>query len=189
MVYNMEPFSARIGLSEMQKILGIPGSLRSDSSSHQLLRIIAELFPADFSFEIFTGVGTLPHFDGSENPSEPVLEFRRKVSEASAVFICTPEYAFGVPGSLKNALDWTVSSAEFVNKPVALITASSHGEKAHQSLQHTLTAISADLHPSTSLLISFIRAKIKDGKIIDAETTTLVRGFVQSFIDRLKRSI
>jgi len=72
-----------------------------------------------------------------------------------------------------------------VNKPVALITASSQGEKGHESLQHILTAISATLHPSTTLLISFIRAKVKDGKIIDEETKVLVADVVNAFINQL----
>jgi chromate reductase, NAD(P)H dehydrogenase (quinone) len=180
----MEPFMARNGLFEMQKILAIPGSLRADSSSHELLRIISQLIPLDVSFEIYTGVGQLPHFDGSENPATNVQEFRKKILEADGVLICTPEYAFGVPGSLKNALDWTVSSAEFVSKPVALVTASSQGEKAHEALQNTLTAISADLHPATTLLIPFIRAKVKGGKIIDQRTADLVKNLVEAFIKR-----
>src|SRR5689334_8332151 len=106
----------------MQKILAIPGSLRAYSSSHELLRIIALLIPDKISFEIYSEVGLLPHFDGSENPADSVLRFRKKISEATGVLICTPEYAFGVPGSLKNALDWTVSSGEFLSKPVALVT-------------------------------------------------------------------
>jgi chromate reductase len=180
----VEPFFARHGLVEMQKILALPGSLRADSSSHELLRIISQLIPPGVLFEIFSGIGELPHFDGSENPPSNVQNFRKKISEADGVLICTPEYAFGVPGSLKNALDWTVSSAEFVNKPVALVTASSQGEKAHESLQHTLTAISADLHPATTLLIPFIRAKVKGGKIIDQRTAELVKNLVESFINR-----
>lgn len=171
----------------MQKILAIPGSLRADSSSHGLLKNIAQMIPADFAFEIFSGIGGLPHFDGSESPQEGVQDFRRKISEAAGILICTPEYAFGVPGSLKNALDWTVSSGEFVNKPVALVTASSQGEKGHESLQHTLTAISAELHPATTLLISFIRAKIKEGKIVDAATKDLVYSLIHAFINRLKK--
>lgn len=170
----------------MQKILAIPGSLRTDSSSYELLKIISQRIPKDFSFEIYSAVGSLPHFNGSENPPESVNHFQKKISDATGILICTPEYAFGVPGALKNALDWTVASGEFVNKPVALITASSQGEKGHESLQQTLTAISAKLHPSTTLLISFIRAKVKDGKIIDEETRILVDGVVSEFINRIK---
>ncbi|HEU5291353.1 MAG TPA: NADPH-dependent FMN reductase [Cyclobacteriaceae bacterium] len=168
-------------------ILAIPGSLRPDSSSNSLLKIIANMIPENLTFEIYSGIGTLPHFDSSETPPDSVHDFREKIGAADGVLICTPEYAFGVPGSLKNALDWTVSSGEFIDKPVALITASSQGEKGHESLQHTLTAISSKQHPSTSLLISFIRAKVKDGKIIDEETEKLVRRVVNNFSTMLTK--
>src|SRR5687768_1862826 len=112
-------------------ILAIPGSLRDNSASNQLLKEIARMIPASIAFEIYDGVGRLPHFNDAREIPESVKGFRNKVKSADAILICTPEYAFGVPGSLKNALDWTVSSGEFVNKPVSLITASSHGESGH----------------------------------------------------------
>lgn len=174
------------GLGKMQKILAIPGSLRADSSSNELLKIISQSIPKGVDFEIYSGVGSLPHFNGVEENPETVTDFQKRVSEAAGVLICTPEYAFGVPGSLKNALDWTVSSGEFMNKPVALITASSQGEKGHESLQQTLAAISAKLHPSTTLLISFIRTKVKDGKIVDEKTKGLVASVIREFINRIK---
>jgi NAD(P)H-dependent FMN reductase len=63
-----------------------------------------------------------------------VFELRNRLNNAHGVLICAPEYAFGVPGILKNLLDWTVGSGEFVNKPLAVITAATRGDKAHASL-------------------------------------------------------
>ena len=62
------------------------------------------------------------------------MHFRKSIEEADAVLICTPEYVFSLPGILKNALEWTVSTTVFSDKPTALLTASSSGEKAHESL-------------------------------------------------------
>jgi chromate reductase, NAD(P)H dehydrogenase (quinone) len=142
------------------KILAIPGSLRANSSSNQILKAILDLAPANVSIEVYNGVGTLPHFNDPTEAPDYVLEFRNKIRQADAVLICTPEYAFGIPGSLKNALDWTVSSSEFVDKPVGLITASSQGEKGHAALILVLTAISSRLIHEASVLISFVRAKL-----------------------------
>ena len=87
------------------------------------------------------------------------------------VLICSPEYAFGVPGSLKNALDWTVSSGEFVQKPLALITAATGGDKAHAALLQTFTALSAKMVENGSLLLPFIRSKMNaEGEIVNPET-------------------
>lgn len=163
------------------KVVGICGSIREQSSSHAVLDEVARLLPIELTFEPYNDLASLPAFDGREEDPLPVKKFKTILKNADGVFICTPEYAFGVPGALKNALDWTVGTGEFVHKPVALITASSHGEKGHESLQHTLRAISAELHSESTLLISFIRAKVKDGRITDLATQQAVHTLVNSF--------
>ena len=157
----------------MIKILAIPGSLRANSSSNLILKAVVSMAPPDVSIEIYDGVGILPHFNDELNAPHAVISFRKRIKDANAVLICTPEYAFGVPGSLKNAIDWTVGSGEFMDKPVGLITASSHGEKGHAALLLILTAISALVVPEGTLLIPFVRSKleasgnISDPKVVD----------------------
>jgi chromate reductase len=104
------------------------------------------------------------------------------LKEADGILICTPEYAMGVPGSLKNAIDWTVSSMEFSHKPVALITASSSGQKAHYSLLETLRVIESEIPVDSQLLISFVKTKVKDDKIIDSDTLQQVRKLINSLV-------
>ncbi|HEX4849148.1 MAG TPA: NADPH-dependent FMN reductase, partial [Puia sp.] len=123
-----------IMMEHLPKILCIPGSIRNDSSSFALIRAIPQLVKNPIEFILFDGLADLPHFDGSEPAPENVARFRSLIAASDGVIICSPEYAFGIPGSLKNALDWTVSSGEFDQKPVAIITASSQGEKAHAAL-------------------------------------------------------
>jgi NAD(P)H-dependent FMN reductase len=164
------------------KILALSGSLRATSSNNILLTIISRMMPPGILFTVYGGIGSLPHFDDSPTIPPAVHAFQQALKEADGVLICTPEYAFGVPGSLKNALDWTVGSGDFVNKPVALITASSVGDKAHAALQHTLTAISARLDEETTLLIPFIRAKLNDGRITDETTKTRLQQLIDSFV-------
>src|SRR5882724_2214021 len=113
----------------MIRILGIAGSLRATSSSNVIMKVAAEMMPENVEFTIYDGLGTLPHFNDPGISPPEVEEFRRLLKNADGVFICTPEYAFGVPGSLKNALDWTVGTSDFDGKPVALVTASSVGDK------------------------------------------------------------
>ena len=152
----------------MVKILAIPGSLRQNSSSNYILKAILSVASEDTTVEVFEGVGTLPHFNDPEEMPGAVIEFREKLKQSDAVLICTPEYAFGIPGSLKNALDWTVASGDFVDKPVGLITASSQGEKGHAALLLVLTAISATVIDGATLLIPFVRAKLdKTGHVKD----------------------
>jgi NAD(P)H-dependent FMN reductase len=136
------------------KILAVSGSLRAASSNSVLLRAVAASAPPDIAVSIFEGIGHLPHFNPDlDPPDDPaphpaVAEWRRQLREADAVIISTPEYAHGVPGVLKNALDWIVGSGELVGKPVALFpTSATRGEFARASLVETLTVMSARVIP------------------------------------------
>jgi len=168
-------------------ILGINGSIRSNSSSHAVMNEVIRYFPDNTNVTLFERLADIPAFDGSETDPEPVRYFKDQIKQAHAIVICTPEYAFGVPGALKNALDWTVGTGDFFNKPVALITASSQGEKGHEALQHILMAIGAILDPATTLLVSFIRAKTKEGKVVDASTLDLINGVSRHLIERVEK--
>jgi NAD(P)H-dependent FMN reductase len=174
-------------MTDKIKILAISGSTRKSSSNLNLIKAIADLTSETFVVNIFEGLSDLPHFNpdlDNENVSETVTDFRRQLRETDGILICTPEYAIGVPGTLKNAIDWTVSTMEFSKKPVALITASLSGEKAHQSLLGTLLIIEAKMTEHTQLLISFIKTKVNsDFKITDKETLNKVMQLIQSLTE------
>ncbi|EHQ28166.1 NADPH-dependent FMN reductase [Mucilaginibacter paludis] len=167
-------------------ILAISGSLRPNSSNAAIIRQVTAFAPPGVTINQYNGLATLPHFNpdlDNDTPPAPVFELRTLLKAADAVLICTPEYAFGVPGSLKNALDWTVSSGEFVDKPVALITASSVGQNAHAALLLTLGAISAKVADDAKLLIPFIRTKVNsDGEVIDEEVLQALKMVLKALI-------
>lgn len=171
-----------------KKVFAISGSTRTNSTNLSLIKAIATLFSENIKMEIYEGLAELPHFNpdlDNEAPPETVVKFRLKIAAADAVLICTPEYAMGTPGSLKNAIDWTVSSCEFSGKPVALITASSMGEKAHQSLLGTLKIIEADIDHTTQLLIPFVKTKVNSDNIItDPETQAQVENVMNALIEK-----
>jgi NAD(P)H-dependent FMN reductase len=174
----------------MIRILAIPGSLRANSSSHAILKAAIALAPAGVQVNIFEGLGQLPHFDDSSAAPETVTQFRKALSEADGILICTPEYAFGIPGSLKNALDWTVSTAEFMNKPVSLITASSSGEKGHAALLLVLSALSAKMVENGTLLVPFVRAKLTpEGAVSDPALTESLRQVVHSLAQEVANEV
>jgi NAD(P)H-dependent FMN reductase len=171
------------------KILAISGSLRSNSSNHKIINTIATMMPGNIDFTIYQELGNLPHFN-DEDSYEIVHEWRRLIKDADGVLICTPEYAFGVPGSLKNALDWTVSSGDFYNKPVALITASTGGDKAHASLLQTLTALTAKMTEGTTLLIPFIRSKFNErGEVTDLSMLNEIKKLIDNLIQLIGSSV
>jgi len=160
------------------KIFAISGSTKQASVNKSLLNAITALTADKFEIEIFSAIDQLPHFNpdlDNETPPRQVIDFRNKLKQADAILICTPEYAMGVPGSLKNAIDWTVSSCEFSHKPVALITASSQGFKGHASLMETLRVIESNITDDTQLIIPFVKTKVgNNNRITDAETQVKV---------------
>lgn len=159
----------------MMKILAISGSLREASSNTAILKNLQKLAPANVEMNLYFQAGELPHFSpdiDKENVSETVKTLRNLVKNADGILICTPEYAFGVPGSLKNALDWLVSSGELNTKPVAAITASplvTGGNNALASLQLTLMALGTN--QVTSLSIGSLSLKMNAAKEITDQTT------------------
>jgi chromate reductase len=170
-------------------VLGISGSLRKTSSNTWLLSSIGGMMPAGIEFRMYQGLASLPHFspdlDGDEAQSnEAVREWREELRSADAIVICTPEYARGVPGSLKNALDWVVSSGEFMNMPTAVISASPHpdgGATALQSLTLTLKMMSAAIPDEASLAVPFISKMIgPNGSMTDTKILSSLLSLVQA---------
>jgi chromate reductase, NAD(P)H dehydrogenase (quinone) len=136
------------------RILGMSGSLRAASSNAAALRAAAALAPEGVAITLYEGLGGLPHFNpdldvdleaGGVSLPQPVLDLRSRVQAADGVLISCPEYAHGVPGSFKNALDWLVSGREIVDKPVALINTSPLATWAHASLTEMLRVMSTRL--------------------------------------------
>jgi chromate reductase len=94
---------------------------------------------------------------------------------ADAIVISSPEYAHGVPGTLKNMLDWLVSTGELVDKPVALLNASpAGGEYAQRALLETLRTMNWKVVESASRVLPFVRQKIRD-EVTDEETLQELR--------------
>lgn len=158
--------------TKKKRILAICGSTRKASSNLNLIHAITALAAGTFDWHILEGLDQLPHFnpDLLGNIPAPVTDFYEQLRLADGVLICTPEYAIGVPGTLKNAIDWTVSAMSFSQKPVALITASTSGAIAHQSLLGTLLIIESRMTEDTALLVPAIKTKVNDQYLITDET-------------------
>lgn len=169
----------------MKNILAISGSLRAKSTNLTIIENIAEMFADKINVTIYEGLANLPHFNPdleSGEPPEEVAELRRQIRETDGVLICTPEYVFSIPGALKNALEWTVGTSDFAGKPTALITASSLGEKTHESLFLVLKTIEAIITENTALLISGARTKVNSEGIRDGETLEAINLLIESFL-------
>jgi len=167
----------------MKKIFAISGSTKAISTNALYITAISRLLGREFEVINFSSIAVIPHFNpdlDQENPPQAVEELRSTIKKADGIVISTPEYAMGLPGSLKNMLDWTVSSASFSGKPVLALVASTQGEKAYQSIIDILTVIEARVSPQ---LIPFAKAKINnEGAITDQETLAALKSTVDSFV-------
>jgi chromate reductase, NAD(P)H dehydrogenase (quinone) len=160
------------------KILAISGSLRATSSNAAIARAAARLAPPDVGFETYEDVAALPHFSPDldvEPLPAPVAALRAAIGRSDALLITTPEYAHGMPGSLKNALDWLVSATEPIDKPVLLISASPSGAaNAHAQLSEVLRTMSLRVVDGGAHVFS--RAKLDgDGNVVDDDMLAAIR--------------
>jgi NAD(P)H-dependent FMN reductase len=175
-------------LNKRRRILAISGSLRARSSNTELLRAAA-LIAAPFADIVsYDGIGTLPHFnpdldfEGAELPSS-VVEFRKAIGEADAILISSPEYAHGVPGSLKNALDWLVSGPEMPGKATGLLNASARSLFAHAALEETLRTMSADVVAGAVVVVPMDGRRLDASSIVaDPALAPIIEGAVRSLI-------
>lgn len=147
------------------RILAISGSLRRRSSNTALVGAVGRLAPDGVDVSIYGDLAGLPAFNPDlegEGTPDAVTALRTRLRACDAVLISSPEYAHGVPGALKNALDWIVGSGELIDKPVALINASARATHAWTSLAETLTVMSAHLIRDASITVPL------DGRTLDA---------------------
>ena len=168
-----------------KNILAIIGSASKNSSNLKLVQRIASLTQDYFDIKIFNSLSALPHFDPElsiDNAPPLILDLRQLIHESAGVIICTPEYVFSIPGSLKNAIEWCVATTVFSKKPVGLITASASGEKGHEELQLIMRTIEAIFTDDTTLLIKGIKGKITEsGNINDDRTVEQLIAFIAAF--------
>ncbi len=140
------------------KILAISGSLRSASLNTALLRALARIAPPEIEIIPYRGIGGLPLFNPDIEYPNPaaVADLREQIIAADALLIASPEYAHGVTGVMKNALDWMVGNESFVDKPVALLNASPRATHAQAALRETLSTMSARIIDDASVTVPII---------------------------------
>jgi len=176
-------------MSAKKNILVIIGSTRTNSSNFRLVKKLEELARDIFEIIFYQGLTELPYFNpdlDNENPPKQVIDLRQQIANADGIIVCTPEYVFSLPGSLKNAIEWCVSTTVFSQKSIGLITASASGEKAHEELRLVMRTLEARFTEATSVLIKGIKGKFnEEGDLTDAETIARLKKFIAAFNEQL----
>lgn len=177
------------------KLVALSGSLRTDSTNSALVRSLPLLAPPGMDVAIFAGIADLPHYDpalDTDLPPASVAQWRAALGEADAVLFCTPEYAHGMPGSLKNALDWLVSSGDFDGgKPAAALSASPSfqgGAQALAWLTQTLAVLGAAVPPEATFPIPYVRTKLDaQGQVSDPALAHALRAALHALADAAEK--
>lgn len=170
-------------------ILAVSGSLRSESKNRALLEAAQLLAPPGTRITLDWSLATLPHFNPDLDSLDertlplPATRWRESVGEADGLLISSPEYAHGIPGVLKNALDWLVSSTSFPGKPVALLGASAMSVYAPAQLREILTTMNARFVDEASIVVPVPGAAMDAITIAaDPELAQMLRDALAAFV-------
>ena len=172
------------------RILAISGSLRSGSSNTSALQAAALLAPAGTEIVLYSGLGNLPHFNpdlDTDQPPQSVAVLRHEIEVCDGLLICSPEYAHGIAGSMKNALDWLVSSLEFPETPVAIINTSARAVHAQAQLREILTTMSARLIEEASITLPLLGRRLDAADIVSApDLSAQIRTALDCFMQAIR---
>ena len=187
-------------MSAKYRLLGISGSLRANSFSAAVLNALAEAASAQASFD-YADIGALPHFNQDlyvDPLPVAVQRFRDQIAGADGLVISSPEYNHGIPGVLKNALDWASrphNGSPLRDKPVLIVTSSpavTGGVRAQYQIRETVVSALARAVSTPEIVVGHVATKIVEGRFEDrAVIEFAMAGFSAMFeeIDRLKSSV
>lgn len=179
------------------RVLGIAGSLREGSFNRGLLRAAVEVAPAEMDITTFNRLGDIPPYNDdvmAKGDPEPVAAFKAAIREADAMLIATPEYNYGVPGVLKNAIDWASrpSGNCVLNRKPAALMGCSQGLGGTIRAQHALrqsfvfTETYVMLQPEIKIP-SVAKLFDASGRLSDENTRQHIHKFLASFVGWIER--
>jgi len=178
-------------------VCGIAGSLRKASYNRALLRVAQELAPSDMEIRIFERIGEIPHYNEDiekQGDPEPVQALKHAIGEADALLIATPEYNQGVPGVLKNAIDWASRPARrsvLAKKPTAIFgasPASTGSARAQSQLRQDLVFSDVPVLVQPEILVYRAQEKFDaELRLTDEKTREYVGKLLEALADWTRR--
>lgn len=171
------------------KIIAISGSLRKQSYNKAALEALLLVAPAGVEISIFDGIRDLPLFnpDLEEQRVSAVAAMKSALGCADGLIIASPEYAHGISGVLKNALDWLVSGEEFVGMPVMLINASPRAHHAQDALREVVITMSGSIVEQACLSIPLLGSGLDSAGILQNEKLhTPLKSHLQTFCEEIQ---
>jgi len=177
-------------------LVAIPGSLRTGSLNRALARSLAKLCPDDATVDV-VDLHDIPLYNGDldtdERRPDPVRALKERIDRAHGVLLVSPEYNYGIPGVLKNAVDW-VSRPSFrspmAGKPSGLMGASPGGSGTMRGQEHLkllLLAMGAQVFPHPGVAVGRARDKFDDGRLVHEDTRDFVAAYLRDFTEWARR--
>jgi chromate reductase len=176
-------------------ILGIPGSLRQGSFNRLALQACQKLVPADAKIKIFE-LHDIPIFnqDQEKTPPPSVVEFKKQIRAADAILFATPEYNYGIPGVLKNAVDWAsrpYGDNAWNDKPVGIMSAAGGvlgGARAHYVLRQTFVFLNMHALNLPEVMIAKAGEKFDEhGNFTDEAGRKLIQQMLHNLVQWTRR--
>lgn len=177
-------------------ILLLPGSLRAGSFTTTLLNAAGDLLPEDIDGDVVDLIRGLPYYDGDldQDPLPPaVAEMRARVAAADGIIVSTPEYNGGIPGGLKNWLDWATRPFQahaIMNKPVVVIGASPSPKAAENAVAYLTNVfgyLGAKIAGESVRVATVTQFIAEDGKV-DPAIIDQLRPLVDSLVYEVRHS-
>ena len=178
--------------SQTINVLGFAGSLRRESFNRSLLRAAGELAPEGMAISTFD-LADIPLYNGDVEAlgdPEPVARFKQAIRAADGVLMVTPEYNHGVPGVMKNAVDWASrppGDAALARKPVALLGASpgiTGSARGQSQLRQAFEFTQSYCMPQPEILVFRAHEKFDaEGNLTDERTRQNLAKFLAAFAD------
>lgn len=186
------------------KLVGLSGSLRKASFNSALLESVSERLEGQ-KFPGVGGVGEVsaelsilqyrdvPWYDADIQKPQSVVELEQAISAADAVLIATPEYNYGIPGVLKNAIDWASRpgyNAPFTGKPVAIMGASPGAigtARAQGQLKQVLLGMASQVFPYPEFNLGQAPSRFSDGKLTDDATLGVLDKYLSALMTWVQR--
>ncbi|HYP26903.1 MAG TPA: NAD(P)H-dependent oxidoreductase [Blastocatellia bacterium] len=182
-------------MSKPVRILGIAGSLRRESYNRAALRAAAGLVPQGAALDTFE-IDGIPGFnqDDEQNPPEKVVELKRRIREADAILIVTPEYNYSIPGVLKNAIDWAsrpYGESAWSGKPAAIMGASVGAigtARAQYHLRQMFVFLNMFPINQPEVMIGNASERFDaEGNLTDETTKDFIRQLLQNLVEWTRR--
>ena len=183
-------------MADQLKILGIAGSLRKASYNRGALRAAQQLCPEGAKIEVFELDGIPPfNQDEENNPPQRVIEFKQKIRSADAILFVTPEYNYGLPGVLKNAIDWAsrpYGDNAWNGKPCALMSAAMSmggGIRAQYQLRQSFVFLNMDAVVQPEVAINNVGERFDAQSNLKDETSRkLIAQLLQNLVQKVRRT-